>query len=110
MLCVCVGDKPILHQLSLLKIGNKHKRIISEVGVDWETLALILEFDHCVIETVKDNNSGRNERNERSCRDILRRWLDGEAGQPVTWGRLVESIRDIPRDTLAKEVEELLQH
>ena len=108
--CLCLGSKPKLHQLSLLKVNDKQKRIIPEIGVDWEKLALRLEFDHPVIETIKDNNSGRNERNEWSCQDMLRRWLDGGACRPVTWERLVEAIRDIPRDRLATEVEELLKH
>ena len=105
---MCAGDKPKLHQLAFLKVGSKQKRIIPELGVDWEKLAYRLEFDHNVIETIKDNNSGRNERNERSCQDMLRRWLDGEACQPVTWKRLVGAIRDIPNDKLATEIEELL--
>ena len=60
-----------------------------------------------MIEAVKDDNRGIN---AKSCQDMLRRWLDGEACQPVTWKRLVEAIRDIPRDRLATEIEELLQH
>ena len=106
----CAGAKPQLHQLDLLKVLDKKKRIILEVGVDWEKLALRLEFDHNVIRTVKENNSGKDERIESSCRDMLCRWLDGEACQPVTWERLVEAIRDIPRDTLATEIEDFLLH
>ncbi len=93
-----------------MKVGDKYEKIIEKVGVDWENLALRLEFDYCVIETIKDNHSGRNKRNERSCQDMLCRWLDGEACQLVTWGRLVEAIRDIPRDTLATKVDKLLLH
>ena len=104
------GAKPLLHQLYLLKVGDSRKRIIEEVGVDWEKLAYRLEFGHAVVRTIKENNSGKEERVESSCRDMLCRWLDGGACQPVTWERLVEAIRDIPRDTLATQVEELLLH
>ena len=89
-----------------LRAGDKCLRIIAELGVDWEELALLLEFDHNVVETIKEDNRGV----EKSCRDMLRRWLDGGACQPVTWERLVEAVRDIPRDRLATEIEELLCH
>ena len=104
---VCLGAEPKLHQLALLKVGSKHKRIIAELGVDWKMLALILQFDHNVIEAIKDDNRGIN---EKCCQDMLRRWLDGEACQPVTWERLVEAIRDIPREKLATEIDQLLSH
>ena len=104
-MCCCTGDKPKLYQLDLLK----DKRIIQEVGVDWEKLASRLQFDYKVIRTIKEDNSGHEERTEASCRDMLRRWLDGEACEPVTWERLVEAIRDIPLDTLATEIKQLLQ-
>ncbi len=71
---------------------------------------MMLEFDHNVVRTIKQNNSGKDEKIESSCQDMLGRWLDGKACQPVTWGRLVEAIRDIPRDMLATEIEDILLH
>ncbi len=108
--CLCVGAKPKLHQLDRLKVGDKHKKIIEKVGVNWERLALRLEFDHCVIATIKENFSGRDRRIERCCQDMLCRWLDGEACQPVTWGRLVQALREIEMGILAEEVDKLLLH
>ena len=106
---MCTGAKPKLHQLTLLRVNSKCKRIIPELGVDWEKLAYCLEFHHHVLQTIKENNSGRDERIERCCQDMLCRWLDGEGSQPATWRRLVEGIRDIPRERLATELEQLLQ-
>ena len=100
---------PKPHQLILLKVGNKCKKnIIAEIGVDWENLALLLEFDNSVIRIIRENHSGRNERIERSCQDMLHRWLDGEACQPVTWKRLIEALRGISNNKLAREIEQLL--
>ena len=107
---MCVGAKPKPHQLYLLKVGGRQKRIMLEVAADWEGLALLLEFDYSVIKLIRENNSGRDARTERCCQDMLCRWLDGEACQPVTWERLVEAIRDIPNDKLATEIQELLLH
>ena len=45
----------------------------------------------------------------KSCQEMLHRWLEGEACQPVTWGRLIEAIRDAELDTLARKIEELLK-
>ena len=82
--------------------------IITEVAVDWESLALLLDFDYNTIKIIREDNSGRNEKTERSCQDMLCRWLNGEACKPITWEKLIEAIRDIPRRKLASEIEQLL--
>ncbi len=111
MCCLCVGAKPKPHQLYILKgSGGKKKRIMAEVGAKWDELALLLEFDFCVIGLIRENNRGRDAIAERCCQDLFRRWLDGEACQPVTWGRLLEAIKDLENHRLATEIEELLMH
>ena len=106
-----VGAKPQLHQLLMLKGSEgKHKRIMQEVGAKWEELAILLEFEYCVIKLIKSDNSGKHGMTELCCQELLARWLDGEACQPVTWGKLVEVIRNLPNDRLATEIEQLLLH
>ena len=109
--CLCVGASPKLHQLVYLKVGDQpHQKIIEKVGVQWEDLAYRLEFDRSVVATIKENFSGRDRRTERCCQDMLHRWLDGEACQPVTWGRLVQALRDINMGRLAGKIDSLLLH
>ena len=73
----------------------------------WEDLALFLEFDYDVIKIIRDNN--KRDTCVEACEEMLHRWLEGEACQPVTWGRLIEAIRDAELDTLARRIEELLK-
>ncbi len=109
MCCLCVGAKPKPHQLCVLKgSGGKQKRIMVAVAAKWEELAMLLEFDYCVVKVIRENNRGRDAMTERCCQDMFCRWLDGEACQPVTWERLVQAIRDLPNDTLATDIETLL--
>ncbi len=55
-------------------------------------------------------SSSLRRRIERCCQDMLYRWLDGEACQPVTWERVVQAIREIDKGILAEEVDKLLMH
>ena len=71
---------------------------------DWENLGLALEFDFDVIKSIEIDALCKT---EKCCRELLNRWLNGEACQPVTWKRLIEAISDAERGELASELEQL---
>lgn len=91
--------------MSVMGGGDKQLRIIQQVGVGWKKLASILLFDHNVLEAIEKDTHYRN---EEACQETFRRWLNGEACQPVTWGRLVQALEDAQRRTLANEVRKRL--
>ena len=41
--------------------------------------------------------------------DILQRWISGKGLKPFTWDTLVKCLRDTELNTLANEIEEVLQ-
>ena len=102
-----LGDEPKLHQLKHLKVGGEKLQIIQKVAVLWEDLALLLEFDYGVIKIIREDT--KHDTCVKSCEEMLYRWLEGEACQPVTWGRLIQAIRDVELDTFARRIEKLLK-
>ena len=52
-----LGDKPKLHQLKFLKAGGEKLLIIQKVAVNWEDLALFLEFDYDVIKMIREDTN-----------------------------------------------------
>ena len=81
-------------------------RVVEEVSVDWEKLALALHFRGTVIRAVRENKREV----EAACRRILERWsLDGEGRQPATWEILVECLEDIEHVVLAENLRRELE-
>ena len=79
--------------------------MVQSVGVDWKRLGLALEFDYNVLKTIERNAHFVV---EESCLELLHRWLDGEACDPITWDRLIEALRDAEHAKLAIQLEHLL--
>lgn len=50
--------------------------------------------------SMKHNNNAEN-----ISQEILSKWLRGMGKQPVTWSTLIEVLRDIDRNNLAKDIE-----
>ena len=69
--------------------------VVKEVSTDWKKLALAL---HLRGEIIWEQNQFKV---EAACHNILRRWLNGEGRQPVTWETLVNCLEDIGHGTLA---------
>ena len=101
-LSVGVSDRPELHQLNLLNIGDQQLRIAHTVGADWQQLGLALHFDHNLIRSIERDNPLRT---RECCLDLLGRWLNGEACQPITWARLIQALKDAEHSTLARKLE-----
>ena len=41
---------------------------------------------------------------EESCHETFRRWLSGEACQPITWERLIQALEDAEHSKLAAQL------
>ena len=96
------GDTPLLHQLECLKVDSYQLKIVDQMSSKWKEMALALKFDHNVMERITCNTC--NYGCEESCRQMFSRWLKGEAGQPITWERLIIALNDIKYGTLASEL------
>ena len=92
--------------MKCLEVGDKNLKIIQKVGVSWRDVAYALEFDDDLVKNIEHNTLNKD--CVAACYETFRRWLRGEACQPLTWGRLIEALKDAERDTLARELEHML--
>ena len=90
-----------------MRAGDRKVKVVQNVAADWKKLGLALEFDHKVLRKIE-----RDARfiAEDSCLELLSKWLDGEACQPVTWSRLIEAIKDAEHTKLATQLEQFFTH
>lgn len=72
--------------------------------MDWIQLGIALEFDFNLIQAIEGSNHYRV---DKCCLDLLNRWLNGEACQPITWARLIEALFKAKHANLASELENL---
>ncbi len=99
-----VADKPQLHQLECLKVGEQLLEIIHQLAPKWEKLALHLIPD-AEIQIIKADHRYC----EASCREMFRRWLAGKMVlKEVTWKGLAEALREMGQGNLAERVEQTL--
>ena len=84
---------------------GRQLKVMQNVGVDWKLLGLNLQFDHSVLKAIEKNTHFIT---EDSCLELLGRWLNGEACQPITWARLIQALKDIEHSTIAIHLEKLL--
>ena len=96
-----IGDKPTLKQLQKLVCPSGSKlRVINTVAAKWIGLAIALNFEYSVIETVQGNNLEL----EPACISILSQWLKGEGEQPATWNTLLHALEHADLTVLAKDL------
>ena len=97
----CTGDKPTLRQLQLLDCpSGVELRVIKTVAPKLVRLAIALNFDYSVIETVQHDQSEA----ELACISILNQWMRGEGQQPATWNTLIKALRDADYCNLAEDL------
>ena len=94
----CYTDtQPTLPELVKLKIPQM-------IGQDYETFGTVLLNDERgkMIDAIVEANSARAKEINMA---ILKKWLRGEGKQPVTWGTLVQVLKDSDLKSVAKEIE-----
>ena len=75
------------------------------MGISWKNLGLALEFNYDQIQAIERDSHFKT---QESCLNLLHRWLNGEACQPISWERLLEALREVELPALATELEQLL--
>jgi len=97
-----VANQPKLYQLQRLEShGGKIVEVIDKTAANWEKLALALHFEEHILGIVSLDHTSVIQ----ACRDVLSRWLRGEARQTVNWITLIESLREMKFDVLGGDLE-----
>ena len=68
--------------------------------MDWKKLGLALHFDYNFIKAIERDTHDTHE----SCYELLNRWLNGEACQPITWAKLIEALGDAEHSKLVRQL------
>ena len=102
------GDKPVLPKL--LKFPGRRGKINipEQIGTNYRTFGIFLLKDDngTIISGIeRAKMHAADEINEA----ILERWIGGKGKGPFTWDTLVQCLRDTELNTLANEIEEVLQ-
>ena len=74
--------------------------MIKTIAPNLVKLAIALDFDYSVIETVQRNQPEA----ELACISILSRWMNGEGQQPATWNTLIKALKDADYRNLAERL------
>ena len=101
-----VNGPPNLRRLTAFPTRHGKVNIPQEVGVKYQTFAAQLLEDP----TGAKVNSMEHKHGRDSLRintEVLQEWLRGQGRRPVSWGTLIEVLRDIELGTLAGDLEEV---
>ena len=70
----------------------------------WKDLAVQLDFQRGSIATIQKDSDGC----EDAFDELMSRWLDGAARQPVAWKTLLSALEDIELNVLAHDIRQAL--
>ena len=104
----CVGDKPGLEILKKFPGKSGRLNVIERISTNYTTFGTFLLQDDdgskvSAIERTRQLNSAL------ICEDIVKDWLQGKGKKPVTYTTLVQCLRDTDLNTLADDIEGVLQ-
>ena len=102
------GDKPVLPKLLKFPCRYGKINIPEQIGTNYKTFGTFLLKDDTgkiISGIVRAKMHAADEINEA----ILERWIGGKGQGPFTWDTLVKCLRDTELNTLANEIEEVLQ-
>lgn len=98
------GEKPTLQKLLAFPGATEKIKVHEQIGIKYIDLGVFLLDDKNGVKVesiaLKHNNNAENINKE-----ILSKWLRGMGKQPVTWGTLIEVLRDIDLKSLANDIE-----
>ena len=97
--------RPTLAQLQRLKVsGRQDVRVIEQVAVKWDDVAVAMDFDPVGhTQTAINRDFGTV---QEKCTETFKRWLQGVGSkQPPTWAVLVEILRDCDFEHIATGIE-----
>ena len=83
------------------KMSELLKIVIPKVAAHWDTLAYCLNFEVSRVEIIKKQF---HDDPEESCKGVFIHWLTSDEGiSPKTWGKLLETLKDIKKLTAVTE-------
>ena len=105
VLKMSVNGPPNLRGLTAFPTRHGKVNIPQEVGVKYQTFAAqLLEDPTGAKVNSKEHKHGRD--SLRINTEVLQEWLRGQGRRPVSWGTLIEVLRDIELRTLAGDLED----
>lgn len=81
-------------------------RLIQDIQADCKTLGKILGVEHGTLERLNEKHRGDL---QDICNDVLHIWIVQDLGYyRVTWGGLLEALRDAELQGIAKDLEKAM--
>ena len=96
----------MLHQLLCLHCQSTTVRILDTIAAQWEDVAIALDFEGSVIETVRQDT---HHQSVPACRTIFQKWLAGGGCQPANWSRLIQALTDARLIDLAEQIKNIVR-
>ena len=91
--------------IELVRFRGKAERINipQEISTNYLKVGILLLGDEtgARVESIEHRYRGNS---EQISTEILEQWINGKGKQPVTWGMLVEVLRDVQLTTLARDI------
>jgi hypothetical protein len=78
------------------------KELFSKVASNWENIGVLLEIDDGLLSKIKADNHGES---GNCLREMLRVWLK-KVDPPPSWSLLVDALKSLGEEKLARELSE----
>ena len=104
----CPGDKPSLVTLKKFPGQSGNFNVLERIGQNYNDFGtfLLQDDDGTKVSAIE---AERLRNCPSICEDIVKKWLQGQGEQPVTYAVLVQCLRDAKLHTLADDIEGVLQ-
>ena len=98
-----IGHQPTLMELIRFRGRERRINVPQQIGTNFMNFGVLL---------LEDENGARIQSIIHECRDnpeqvttkVLQEWIAGRGKLPVSWGTLIEVLRDIDLCTLANDI------
>ena len=97
------GDIPTMIELVRFRGKAERINIPQEISTNYYQFGILLLEDKTGTRIRSFECKYRGD-SEQISTEILEQWINGKGKQPVTWGMLVEVLRDVQLTTLARDI------
>jgi hypothetical protein len=81
------------------KFSELLKELLSKVSADWEDIGLTLDLEQGQLNVIRSDHRESN----KCFREMLKLWLK-QVEPPPTWSAIIEAIRILQHESLAREL------
>ena len=96
---------PTLPLFTSFPTSARNLNLAEEIGVHYLNFGIQLLVDNTGAQTSAIERASHLVAEDINCK-IFKKWLEGNGRQPVTWGTLVQVLKDIELRALAQQIEE----